>query len=157
MSNELERVEKLAQLKAVIARALARDRQGFGSCNFPRDLAEEIAALTPTPQVVEKVGGDITPTTEDVGDAYARARIYLDGEGEYADPSNPDNWNEARGEFDRWLATATGNHRPEMRWHNNDDPSWHESATCTCGIPWPHPTTVGANLATLDATLEATQ
>jgi len=139
MGNELERVVAEAGRRYPDPHPHA---QGF---NSPRRVAFKAgaewatAALTPTPQVVEKVGGDITPTTEDVGDAYARARIYLDGEGEYADPSAPDNWSEARGEFDRWLATATGKHRPEMRWHNDDDPSWHESATCTCGIPWPHP------------------
>jgi len=90
---------------------------------------------------VERVASDITPTTEDVGDAYARARIYLDGEGEYADPSAPDNWSDARGEFDRWVASATGTHRPEMRWHNDDDPNWHEGGTCVCGLRWPHETT----------------
>ena len=89
MSNELERVEKLAQLEAVIARALARDRQGFGSCNFPRDLAEEIAALTPTPQVVE-------------GMTVADLRFLLDG----ADDSWPVMVNIGAAEHDTPIDTA---------------------------------------------------
>lgn len=43
---------------------------------------------------------DYAPTTEDVADAYRRARIHLDGTGEVFDGSVP--WRP--GEFDAWLA-----------------------------------------------------
>jgi len=47
--------KQVAQLEVVIARALARDWRGLGSRNFPRDLAEEIAAMQPAPVTVTTV------------------------------------------------------------------------------------------------------